>query len=157
MVTGEMTAVESPLDLTIIVPCFNEEANVSDTLDTVLAAMAELPWSYEILVIDDGSADRTSEVVEEYRATRSEAPIRLYRNAVNVGLTRTYVDGAFRGRGKYYRLVCGDNVEPRETIEAVFRDLGKADLIIPYHPPVPGKPPMPITRFDPDHSWEPVE
>ena len=131
---------ESSLDLTIAIPCLNEEANIADTLDTVLAAMSELPYQYEVLVIDDGSTDRTAEVVDRYREAHPEAPIHLHRNDRNRGLTRSYVDGAFLGRGKYYRLVCGDNVEPKETIEAVFRDLGKADLIIPYHPPVPGKP-----------------
>jgi hypothetical protein len=49
------------------------------------------------------------------------------------------VDGAFLGRGKYYRLVCGDNVEPKETLVRVFGELGKADIIIPYHEPVLGK------------------
>jgi len=35
--------------------------------------------------------------------------------------------------------VCGDNVEPKETLVAVFGQLGKAEIIIPYHPFVPGK------------------
>jgi glycosyltransferase involved in cell wall biosynthesis len=130
---------DNTLDLTIVIPCLNEEKNIVDTLDTVAAAMRELSWTYEALVIDDGSVDRTAEIVQKYRDAHPELPIRLHRNPQNVGLTRTYVDGAFLGRGKYYRLVCGDNVEPKQTLVAVFSELGKADLIIPFHPPVPGK------------------
>jgi len=131
--------IESSLDLTIAIPCLNEENNICATLDTVTAAMSELPYRYEILVIDDGSTDGTAERVERYCETHPDLPIYLHRNGRNRGLAYSYVDGAFLGRGKYYRLVCGDNVEPKQTLLAVFRQLGKADLIIPYHEPVPGK------------------
>ena len=130
---------EHSLDLTIAIPCLNEENNIRDTLDTVVGAMSELPYTYEILVIDDGSTDGTAKIVEGYREAHSELPILLHRNGSNRGLAYSYVDGAFLGRGKYYRMVCGDNVEPKQTLLAVFREIGKADLIIPYHEPVPGK------------------
>lgn len=136
----DVTECEYQIDLTIVVPCLNEDKNIADTLDAILAAMAELPHSFEVLVIDDGSIDSTSEVVSRYAATHPEAPIRLHRKDRNQGLTRSYVDGAFLGRGKYYRLVCGDNVEPKETLISVLRNLGQADLIISYHPPELGKP-----------------
>lgn len=136
---GGADGEDASLDLTIAIPCLNEEKNISATLDTVVAAMNELPHSYEVLVIDDGSTDNTSKVVNEYCEAHGNLPIRLCRNGRNRGLAYSYVDGAFIGRGKYYRLVCGDNVEPKQTLVAVFRELGKAELIIPYHEPVPGK------------------
>jgi hypothetical protein len=49
------------------------------------------------------------------------------------------VDGAFRGHGKYYRLVCGDNAESKEALVTCFSQLGKADMIIPYHEEIEGK------------------
>jgi len=137
---GTVGLPDNLVDLTIAIPCLNEEANIQATLDTVASAMRELPYSYEILVIDDGSKDRTAELVEAYSDAHPELPIRLHRHERNRGLARSYVDGAFLGRGKYYRLVCGDNVEPKETLVTVLAELGKADLIIPYHLPVAGKP-----------------
>jgi glycosyltransferase involved in cell wall biosynthesis len=127
------------VDLTIAIPCLNEEKHIAATLETVSTAMKSLPYRYEVLVIDDGSTDGTAAVVEQFCETHPELPIRLHRNRRNRGLTRSYVDGAFLGRGEYYRLVCGDNVESVGTLVTVFRELGKADLIIPYHQPVPGK------------------
>jgi glycosyltransferase involved in cell wall biosynthesis len=127
------------VDLTIVIPCLNEEERIQATMETVRAAMAELSYSYEVLVIDDGCTDGTASVVRRYAEVHPESSIRLLTNGRNLGLTRSYVDGAFRGRGKYYRLVCGDNVEPKETLVAVFSQLGKAEIIIPYHPVVPGK------------------
>jgi hypothetical protein len=37
------------------------------------------------------------------------------------------------GRGKYYRMICGDNVEPKETLVEVFKHLGAADMVLFYH------------------------
>jgi glycosyltransferase involved in cell wall biosynthesis len=134
-------ASDHPIDLTFVVPCLNEEKYIGATLTTVVAAMSELPYTYEVIVIDDGSTDGTVNVVSQYCDARPELPIRLHRHNRTRGLAYSYVDGAFLGRGKYYRLVCGDDVESKETLVSVLRELGKADLIITYHPPIPGKPP----------------
>jgi len=131
--------IQSDVDVTLMVPCLNEEKHISPTLDHIFAAMTELPYSYEVLVIDDGSTDRTSEVVENYAETHPGLPLRLHRQPVNRGLTRTYVDGAFLARGKYYRQVCGDNVEDKGVLVASLAPLGKADMIIPYREKTPGK------------------
>lgn len=135
----DLQAFDFPIDLTIVIPCLNEEAKIAATLDTVAAAMKTLPFTYEILIINDGSTDSTVDVVSRYSEAHPDQPIRMHSNARNQGLTRSYVDGAFLGRGKYYRLVCGDNVEPKETLTAVLSRLGSAEMIIPYHPFVPGK------------------
>lgn len=122
-----------PIDLTVLIPCKNEEENVAGTLQTVISALQPLGCTYEILVVDDGSADRTSEVVTDYAKAHPEVPVTLRRNPRNLGLSRTFVDGAFAGRGKYFRLVCGDNVEPVETIHTIVSKMGEADMIVPYH------------------------
>jgi glycosyltransferase involved in cell wall biosynthesis len=120
------------LDLTIVVPCLNEEKNIVPTLDTISSAMSELNYSYEIIVVDDGSMDQTAAIVKEYAQAHLQLPIHLHQNPRNRGLTRSYVDASFLGRGKYYRLVCGDNAEPKESLLAIFSQLGAADMIIPY-------------------------
>lgn len=124
--------IQSDLDLTIFVPCYNEEANVATTLDTVREALREVGCSYEVIVWDDASTDATVRRVEEYLARNPGAPIRLVRNDRNRGLARNYVDGAFAGRGRYYKIVSGDNAEPKEDMVAILRHLGEADIVIPY-------------------------
>jgi glycosyltransferase involved in cell wall biosynthesis len=127
------------LDLTIAVPCKNEEKNIVDTLDTVVSAVNEIGCSCEIIVIDDGSTDKTSELVEQYQREHPSLPIRLHKNPRNLGLSQTYVNGAFLGRGKYYRFVGGDNAEPKEAMVRILNLMGQADIIIPFHEQLTGK------------------
>lgn len=128
-----------PLDLTIFVSCYNEEEFIVGTLDTICEALSELGISYEIIVIDDGSKDRSVELVSDYIRAHPDRHLLLRVNKRNKGLAQNYFDGAFLGRGKYYRLICGDNAEPKETIQTVFRSLGEADILVPYYASAEGK------------------
>lgn len=127
------------LDLTIFIPCLNEERRVIPTLETVRDALADSGLSYEVIAVDDGSSDRTAAVIEEFCRANPTMPVRLHKNPRNLGLSRSFVDTAFRGRGRYYRLVCGDNVEPKDSMVKILRAIGSADIIIPYYPVLPGK------------------
>ena len=120
--------------ITLFVACYNEVENISGTLDVVRAACAEVGISYEVLIIDDASTDGSVEVIRKYLAARPEAPIRLHVNEKNMGLGENFAEAAFMGTGEYYRLVCGDNVEPVETLVKIFREIGKADIILSYRP-----------------------
>jgi glycosyltransferase involved in cell wall biosynthesis len=126
-------------EITFLVPCLNEETRVVPTLKTIEAAMRTLDRSYEVIVADDGSTDRTAAVVDEFIRANPQMPVRLYRNPCNLGMARTFVDMAFRGRGKYYRTVCGDDVESEETIINICSKMGEADIIVPYHRLLEGK------------------
>lgn len=123
---------DSDLDLTLFVACYNEEKNIVDTLRTLLSALESYTFSWEIIVIDDASQDRSVAEVEGFLQQNSELPIRLVCNEANVGLAQNYIEGAFLGRGRHYRLVCGDNVEDRDALVEVFRHLGAADLVLFY-------------------------
>lgn len=131
--------VREELDLTMFVPCYNEEERITGTLETIKAAMTEVPCTYEVIVVDDGSKDRTCEKVAEFQRQNPGLPVHLRRNPRNLGLARGFVETSFHGRGRYYRLVCGDNVEPKETMVTLLRMMGQADLVLPYYPVLPGK------------------
>ena len=128
------------IDLTVAVTCYNEEAFISATLESVTGALAEVGCSYEIIVVDDASRDDSVRKIKEYIAAHPDRPIRLQANKTNRGLGNNYVEAAFLGRGKYYRLTAGDDGEPKDVLVNVFQHIGKADMIIPYNSkPVVGK------------------
>jgi glycosyltransferase involved in cell wall biosynthesis len=131
---------QAPLDLTVFISCYNEAQYILATIQTVRDALNEVGGiSYEIIVMDDCSKDGSSALVRSYIVAHPDERILLHINRVNRGLAQSYLDAAFIGKGKYYRLVCGDDAEPQATMVAVFRELAKADMIIPYYVSSEGK------------------
>lgn len=92
-----MTA--APLTLSIVIPAYNEERRLGTTLDTVVAYLAKEPWSWEVRVVDDGSADGTVALAERYAAGEPRIvvqcePHRGKGGAVKAGLLAA--TGAYR-------------------------------------------------------------
>jgi len=65
--------------------------------------------------------------------------VRLKRNASNRGLANNFVDGAFLGRGTFYRFCSGDNSEPAEVLLHMLELMGQHDMVIPYQRSIPGR------------------
>ena len=74
-----------PPPLTVVVPAFNEALRLSDNLLTLLGYLQSYRADAELIVVDDGSTDRTAQVAEELFARRPEVAARVLRFAVNRG------------------------------------------------------------------------
>ncbi len=96
-------------DITIFVPCYNEEGNIIGTFNTFIPALVETKLSWEIIVIDDASIDKSRELICRYIKDHPNYHITLMTRKENVGLAQNYIEGAFIAKGRYYKLVCGDN------------------------------------------------
>jgi len=127
------------IEVTFFVACYNEAPRIRGALEVIRTTAEELKIQYEIIVVDDGSNDGSADIVEGYAREHDEMKIIIQRNKENRGLARSFVDAAFLGRGRFYRLVCGDDVEDKETMVKVLQQRGKADIILPYYPDLPGK------------------
>ena len=121
------------IDITVVVSCYNEQDLITGTLDNTIAALQESGRSFEIVVVDDKSKDNSVQVIRDYIRDHPSVRIILKANEVNRGLGNNYVEAAFVGHGKYYRLCCGDDGEPKEVLLNLFQHIGKADAIIPYN------------------------
>ena len=79
---GAAKASATRVSLTVLMPGLNEEANVERAVSRCVAALDQVADEFEVLVIDDGSTDRTGEIA---RALSVKDPrIRVLRNEVNV-------------------------------------------------------------------------
>ena len=120
--------------ITLFVACYNESGNIEGTLDVIRAACAEAGITYEVIIIDDASTDGSPEIIRRYIDAHPEMPIHLHVNEKNMGFGENFGEAAFLGTGTYYRIVCGDNTEPVETLAKIFREIGKFDIILSYRP-----------------------
>ena len=117
--------------LTVAIPALNEERNIALTIASVLSAAAKAPGlQLEIIVIDDGSVDRTAAVVEGL--ARADARIRVLRNARNTGLGASIRRAITEARGERFVIVPGDNDMPVKTLELLFRNANAADIVMMY-------------------------
>jgi len=70
------------VSLSVVMPAFNEEASVEPALRRALAALERVTDEFEIVVVDDGSSDRTGELAE--RVAKADPRVRVLRNERNV-------------------------------------------------------------------------
>ena len=69
--------------VSFVLPAYNEEGNILRAIDSTVAAASRYCGQYEVIVVDDGSRDRTAELVE--RASAENKSIRLVRHTTNRG------------------------------------------------------------------------
>lgn len=117
-------------DYSIVVPVYNEEENVAPLLTAVQAAMADL-GSWELLLIDDGSTDDTTVLVES--AAREDGRVSLVRLARNYGQTAALQAGFDHARGETVITMDGDLQNDPSDIPRLVLKLGEGyDLVAGY-------------------------
>ena len=118
------------ITLSIFVPCFNEENNIINTLNNIKEGIQDI--SYEILVADDASKDKTIEMVEKFKKNNPNVNIKIFRNEKNKGLGFNFWATTQKALGKYYMIVFGDGGIPPDEIKKIVNNIGKADMILTY-------------------------
>jgi glycosyltransferase involved in cell wall biosynthesis len=98
-----------------VVPCHNEEMNIQPLVDAILGYYG--PYVHEIVLVNDGSRDRTAEVALE--AARRDARVKLVNRTPPNGVGRALRDGYAAATGRYILTMDCDFVE----ILPEFRDL----------------------------------
>ena len=117
MATSSALAIPSPtvVELSVIIPAWNEERELPATLGQLRAVLAEIDRTHEIIVVDDSSTDRTPEIAGAFgaRVVRVEKrQIAAVRNA-----------GAREAQGHYLVFVDADTRVPWATMDAALREL----------------------------------
>lgn len=101
-------------ELSIIVPCFNEEEVLAETSRRLTDAMGLLERSFEIIYVDDGSRDNTAEILTDLHA--ADPRIRVVRLSRNFGHQVAISAGLEYARGAAVVLIDADLQDPPEVI-----------------------------------------
>lgn len=111
-------------------PCFNEEAAVCATIERAHKALERLARDHEVLVVDDGSADRTGAVVRERFG--QDPRVRVLVHERNRGLGAAISTGLAAARHEHIVTLCADGQFDPEEYAAFLEARARGDLIIGY-------------------------
>lgn len=123
------SAISAEADgISIVLPAYNEAANIRTAVEKALATAERLFTRYEIIVVDDGSADSTCAVVEEL--ARSGYPrVRLIKHEVNIGYGAALRTGFSHSNCELVFFTDSDNQFDISEIEYFLPLMATSDLV----------------------------
>lgn len=109
--------------VSLVIPCYCEEKNIDRTLDAILAVAQEHSYDFEVIAVDDGSKDRTWQIIIDYASKFPQ--VRGIHLTTNFGQSAAYQAGFDAARGDYVITVSADLEIPLENIRKVVEYLDK--------------------------------
>jgi glycosyltransferase involved in cell wall biosynthesis len=116
---------ENPsIDVSVVLPVYNERGHVGQEIDRIRAALDASPFSYEIIVVDDGSTDGTSDAVRDCKG------IRLIQFEQNRGSGSSRRVGTQAAEGEVVVWTDADMSYPNERIPELVAELDGWDQVV---------------------------
>lgn len=100
--------------ISIVTPCYNEEENIDELYQRIVAVMSTLPYDYEHICIDNASTDSTVRKIKDIAARDNR--VKLIVNARNFGHIKSPYYGILQSRGDACILIASDLQDPPEMI-----------------------------------------
>ncbi len=119
--------------ISAVLPAYNEEALIGQTAKAVADVLAEVADDYEVIVVNDGSRDRTRAVVEELAAANPR--VRCVTHEVNRGYGEALKTGFSSATKDAIFLTDGDKQFDVKELAGFVPELQRADLVIGYRNP----------------------
>lgn len=128
--SGELGEATGP-ELSVVAPLYNEEECAGLLVDAVRSALVAQPLSWELILVDDGSRDRTAEIVAA--AAAADPRVRLLRMKRNFGQTQAMQAGFDAARGRVLVGMDGDLQNDPRDIPLLVAKLDEGyDLVAGY-------------------------
>jgi polyisoprenyl-phosphate glycosyltransferase len=110
--------------ISVVIPVFNEAAAIAEDLSTVKTVMETYGQPFEIIVVDDGSTDRSHEIVS------SLPGVRLLKHPYNRGTGAALKTGIRTAQGDLIVMTDGDGTYPNGDIPKLLQYLGEYDMVV---------------------------
>lgn len=117
-------------NLSVFFPCFNEEKNIEDTIKKAVKVLEGLKLQYEILIVNDGSSDKTGQIAE--RLEKENSKIRVINHTSNLGYGEALKNGFYNAKYNVIVYNDGDGQFDFSELTNFFPILEKSDLIMGY-------------------------
>ena len=109
--------------VSLIIPAFNEEARIGKSLDQILSFFRSQPYSFEVIIVDDGSKDGTKDLICGRYGDHDR--VRIYQQSPNQGKGAAVKKGMLLGNGEYLFFSDADLSVPIETLSLFLPSLEK--------------------------------
>lgn len=119
-----MVATEPTLDVSIVIPVHNEVGHLADEIDRISSSMDASPYSWELVLVDDGSTDGSAEIGV------GRPHVRVMRSARNRGAGTARRIGTEAANGRIVVWSDADMSYPNHEIPALVDALGNGDHIV---------------------------
>lgn len=113
----------APLALSVVIPAYNEEGMVKETVEELRAALDPAGFAYEIIIVDDGSSDNT-------RAEAEATGVRVEYNQVNSGYGATLKRGVKAATYDYVAIIDADGTYPAHYLPAMLEMCRDQDMVV---------------------------
>jgi dolichyl-phosphate beta-glucosyltransferase len=109
--------------VSLIIPVYNEESRIGKSLERIMSFFDSEPYVSEVVIVDDGSTDRTVELIRE--GYGNHRGVRIYQQARNLGKGEAVKQGMLLGSGEYLFFSDADLSVPIETLSLFLSYLEK--------------------------------
>jgi glycosyltransferase involved in cell wall biosynthesis len=118
-----------PKLVSVVTPCYNEEANVREVYERVLKVMSAFPsYEFEHIFIDNASTDSTLDKLKEIAGV--DRRLKVIANARNFGHIRSPMHGMFQASGDAVILLFSDLQDPPELLQKMIFEWEQGALIV---------------------------
>lgn len=116
--------------ISIITPVFNEEAIIVEATITNMETIAKGGYNFEIILVNDGSSDKSAELIDSNFSNRSN--IKILHLDKNAGMGGAVKKGIAIAQGEYIICVPADSPLDEETFGRFASHFSKADVLVSY-------------------------
>lgn len=116
--------------LAIVVPAYNEEASLESAVLSIASAAGRCIPDFEVIVVNDGSRDRTGEILD--RIARTHPKVRAIHHPENRMIGGSLLSGLRAARASHMILVPVDNPLPEDRLRAFLAAADSADIAVGY-------------------------
>lgn len=117
-------------NLSVFFPAFNEEGNIQTTVSQAIEVLKSLNLNYEIIIVDDGSTDKTGEIADRLAAEIPE--VRVVHHQPNRGYGGALRSGFENAKSEWVAFTDADGQFDFSEIKKFLAKTNEADLILGY-------------------------
>ena len=140
--------------MSVVIPVFNEEANLEELIHRCLEACRRARRPFEIILVDDGSSDRSADMLDEAAAAHPEAIVAVFLNR-NYGQHAAIMAGFEQVRGEIVITLDADLQNPPEEIPRLAEAMDQGFDVVGYRAGQPAGYRFSQNRLGPDQPGRP--